>query len=612
MIFLRNYALIFLLSYLILFVSKIFFFFYLDDFFLNFSFSEKLYAVAWGYKFDFAISGVIALLATLLDAYKKVTLVSATLLLTSLFIFQISDIFYFYDASRHVGYEILDTLTDAGSLLNTALMQHTTATISALLISGVLFIGLFLYLNRFIEPIMWNRYTIFKKLFLVLLTIFFIRGMFNHIPLNPWQSNQIGDTKLASIALNGTYNMLRAVVSSKAQLKPLRLPKYGAHDKNSSLLKLYDGYVPVEKKLEKPNIVFLFLESWSYVKLSPQVTPFLFEIMDKSVRANAMLANGHRTTEGIFATLTSFQNPLGKSVAKNQLQDFDYESIIDLLNSDGYESIFFQGTAKETSGTGSLAQKLGFHTSYGKHDIVERKYKENSWGVFDQDLYEFVQKTLKQSKKPFVVGINGATTHDDMIPEDEQLLKLTDNIKQNKKLNAFHSSDSALRDFVTTMEQTYPNTLFVFFADHCGIVNGSAYENYLIPFALYHPKLQAKNYDIIMSQRDISPTIVDLVYGDYRHYLPNSSGKSLFSDQKFFADYFHNGLIGWMQNDNSIEIDISSGSYKCFKNEGVTQKSVTCKEVHKILYTNALSFNSISQKLLFKGKSKDFSAYKER
>ncbi len=610
MLFLRNYFFIFFLAYLILFVSKMVFALYLDAFFDTYALTQKLHAVVWGYKFDFAVSAIIALLSTLPDRHKKSTVLLSTLLLVSLFLFQISDIFYFYDASRHVGYEILDTFTDALSLFNTALLQHTGVTLGGVLFAVLLALGLYRVLGRVIRPVAWDRYAVVKKLLLIALSVFFIRGMFNHIPLNPWQSNQIGDGKLASIALNGTYNMIHALSVSSSKLKPLRLPVDTSAAPEELIPELYEGYQPVAAKLERPNVIFFFLESWSWVKISPTITPFLFEMMERSLHPNVMLANGHRTTEGIFATLTSYQNPLGKSVAKTQLQDYTYDSIIDILNKDGYESIFFQGTAKETSGTGSLSQQLGFKTSYGKHDVMQRRYGENAWGVFDQDLYDFVRRRVSGLEKPFVIGINGATTHDDMIPEDAVMEHFSDDEGVNKKLNAYHSADKALREFVTAMEAEHPNTLFVFFADHCGIVNGSAFENYLIPFGVYHRDLTPQHYDVILSQRDIAPTVLDLLYGDYRARMPDGSGKSLLSDTRFFNDYFHNGILGWVEGAHGVEIDISSGVYECFEIQGDGQRPCACGSIHEKLYHRALAFNRISQKLLFEGNVPDFHRYK--
>ena len=129
--------------------------------------------------------------------------------------------------------------------------------------------------------------------------------------------------------------MIHALSVSSSKLKPLRLPVDTSAAPESLIPALYEGYHPVAPQLHRPNVVFFFLESWSWVKISPTITPFLFEVMERSLRPNVMLANGHRTTEGIFATLTSYQNPLGKSVAKTQLQDYTYDSIVDILNKDG-------------------------------------------------------------------------------------------------------------------------------------------------------------------------------------------------------------------------------------------------------------------------------------
>jgi phosphoglycerol transferase MdoB-like AlkP superfamily enzyme len=313
-----------------------------------------------------------------------------------------------------------------------------------------------------------------------------------------------------------------------------------------------------------------------------------------------MIASGHRTTEGMFATLASFQNPLGRSVAKTQLQNFNYNSIVEVLNKKGYNSAFFQGTSKETSGTGSFAQSLGFKLSYGKKDIKKRVYEENYWGVHDSDLYNFVQNKLNDTiDEPFVLGINGATTHDDKIPKGVKKINFTDK-KINNLLNTLHFSDFALKKFITNIEEKYPNTIFVVFADHCGGQITDTLDNYKIPFLIYSKKLiKPKYYDTILSQRDIAPTIYDIAIGNYRYSNLSFSGKSLIQDSKFFADYYHNGTLGWIENSDIIEINIATNKMLCFKMDNLNRKKVQCAKIHNILKNHALSFVNISQRLLF-------------
>ena len=615
--YLKKFFSVFFIAYIIVIGTKFLFLYYSHDTFSTFSTQKSIWAIFLGYKFDFASSAIVAFLATLFDFHKKFFAWISSFLLLMLFFVEIGDILYFNESSRHIGYEITDTLTDANSLFMTAYSQHTVFTLMALLVALLLFLLTFKWFAK-LEAVEVNRFYILKKLSLILLTVFFIRGMTQHIPLNPWQVNQIGESKLAMLSLNPFYNVVYTLANSSKKLKPLKLPPVDNETIQASLTELYSNHRKTSLSsalLKKPNVVFLFLESWSGVNLKSygfkkETTPFYDAILKKSVHPKAMIASGHRTTEGIFATVTSFQNPLGKSVAESQLESFEYNSIIKVLVKVGYQSAFFQGTSKETSGTGSFAQSLGFQKSYGKRDIAKRLYEENSWGIYDPDLYNFAFEHIEAMGQPFVVGINGATTHDDKIPKGVESMKFVEDDTKNRQLNALHFSDKALGDFMNRVEAKYPNTLFVLFADHCGGVKGSSFENYLIPFALYHKDLKPKAYEVYLSQRDIAPTVYDLVYGDYHESNMSFSGKSLFSDEEFFADYYHNGVLGWVEHDTIVEVNIATNQNKCYKIVNFKDQETKCQDDIMAVKNRALSFTKTSQELLFNGKTEEFKNYR--
>ncbi len=618
--FLKRYFLVFILIYLILVATKFLFIFQFQASFTSYSFLEQIYAIFWGYRFDFAVSGIVAFLVTLLDFKSKWYAFVGASFATIVFLAQVGDMFYFAEASRHVGYEINDLFADAFSLFMTAFSQYTWMLVIAISIAIFLFAVIYKVLQKTLSEKI-NKVYIVKKLFLILLSVFFVRGMFQHIPLNPWQANQIGETKLASIAINGAYNMIFSLTNKAKKLKQIKLPIMTDKELKKTFASIYsDNNMSLQKNFstKKPNVIFFFLESWSASFLKPygfqraEATPKFDVLLQKSLRPRVMIANGHRTTEGMFATLTSFQNPLGKSVAKTQLQDFKYYSIIDALNEKHYSSAFFQGTSKETSGTGSLANSLGFYKSYGKRDVGKRIYEENNWGVHDIDLYNFVLSKLNTNlKEPFVLGINGATTHDDQLPNGVSPIHFVDNETINKQLNVLHFADNALGLFIQTVEQKYPNTIFVLFADHCGGHISGTLQNYEIPFAIYAPHYISPSYlDVVLSQRDIAPTVADIVLGDYKKIFPNFSGKSLLRDKVFFADYYHNGILGIVKDNILLEYNIATMTSQCYKSDRISKQKVQCTPEYDDLKNEILSFTSMSQKLLFDGNVDKFKKYR--
>ena len=615
----KNYFFVFISTYFIVITTKLVFAFYLRDYFNDYSNLTLVQTVFLGFRFDFAISAIIAFIAGLFDFNKTLFIGITSTLLLSVFALQISDIFYFNEASRHIGYEIQDAMTDNISLFMTAYTQHFSLTVSGLIAIPIILTACFFFFKHYFSLVRFTKITLPAKFLLLLISVFFIRGMFNHIPLTPWQASQIGDEKRASISLNASYNILYSLANRNKRIQQIEIKNLGQSDIKTAFKQIYQHpRKPLNQHLNKPNVVFLFLESWSAIYLKSygfkhNTTPYFEQLLKKSIRPKGMLAGGHRTTEGLFTTLTSYQNPLGRSVAESNLQDYQYNSIIDVLNKDGYSSIFFQGTSKETSGTGAFVQKLGFQKSFGKHDVKQRRFEENSWGVYDQDLYQFALQKASQLKSPFVIGINGATTHDQQIPKGIKPLHFSDDATVNNKLNALHFSDVALKEFIEETQARYPNTLFVLLADHCGSIKGNAFENYLIPFALYHKDLKPAYHDVFISQRDVVPSVLDLLYGDYRKVSQNVTGKSLISDSNLVADYYHNGILGWVNGNKAIEINIHTEKQQCYDVSTFTAiketKKIACDDT-----TNpkqALSFTQVSQELLVSGQTFKFHNYRK-
>ena len=611
--YVKNFFTILITVYIILIFTKALFYFYLNEYFATYTISTILYTIFWGYKFDIAMGAIVALLSTFFDFNKKLFASVGTFFIVSIFLVQIGDMIYFNESSRHIGYEIEDIFVDTKSLLLTALGQHTLLIIfTAFCIILLSYFSYKFFVNFKKVPL--DKTYILKKIVLIVMTIFLARGMTWEIPLHPWQSNQISDEKLSILTLNASYNLTYVLLNMHKKIEQKKVINLDKKALKISLNRLYKDKNSINSipKLNKPNVIFFFLESWSGVNMkrygyAKETTPFFDTFLKKCVRPKAMIAGGHRTSEGMFATLSSFQNPLGRSVAKSNLQNQEYHSIIKILRDKAsYSSAFFQGSNKETSGVGSFAQTLGFEKSYGRSDVKKEHYERNSWGVHDPDLYNFVLDTVEVMKKPFVVGINGVTTHDDQIPKEIKSIMFSKNSSQNRLLNALHFSDIALKEFIKKIEKKYPNTLLVLFADHCGRVKGSAFENYLIPFGLYHKDLTPKYYDTYFSQRDIAPTVYDLIFGDYSKDNIPFVGKSIFRNNKFYADYYHNGILAIVKNQKIAEINIVTKKLKCYTIKNFKDKKRVCTNKDQENIKDILNFTQYSQNLLFRGKTNNF------
>lgn len=623
-LFLRS--LLFLLA--VTWLGKAAFAVYHRELFGTLALPQQAYALLWGLRFDLALAAAFALLAFLaahlvfrlahqpLQRPLRWFTLSGALLLIGL---HGGDTLYFSEAGRHLGYELKDGANSAGELARMALFSYT-ATLIAHLIAMVIagYAGWHLLASDATpaRPTRrWQHLAPEGQLFAVLLlAALAVRGGWQAVPMEPLHAQQIGNGQQATLALNGVYNALFSSVTPYA-IRPL-ITAAPTPEQLALVRAMYADYAP--QPLPRPevpyNVVILFLESWSAAWMASYghdqvTTPFFDELRAQSLTTHGMLAGGHRTTEGLFATLCSAQNPLGQTVAQSQLQNYSYRCLPHILRDEGYASAFFQGTRKNTSGTGAFAQLLGFTDSYGWEDLRGRplRHAENSWGMHDPDIYDFALEKMRTLPQPFLIGINTNTTHDSQIPAGVTPAFGADTAI-NRYLSNLHFADAALRDFQQAVSAEFGPTLFVILADHAGLPSPRAFTNHLIPFAIHGPGVPPRESPHYHSQRDIAPTALDLLG---LPAAPGHTGMSLLSaGATSYADYYESGTVGWVEGNRLVRRDISSATCTaCTLANHVCQAPAPCSAGDRPQADRAMAATTLMQSLLFDGKMGEFRRY---
>lgn len=602
-----------------------------QDVFDTLSISEKVFSLIWGIRFDLAIAAIFSFLTLIvlrlcLIKRKTLNFKYALPFLGILISLQLGDFLYFIDSSRHVSYEIHDFLITPISLFSQGYNTLVNSEHLAFLFIFVLSIGILLFkIPVLIKPSNKKRPLLLSSTdgFLTfLLVVIFIRGGITGLPMDPSFAYNIGDNKKALIALNGAYSSFYSLIRTKHKLEKTILTYETSNDLNhlysNENLKQNLDLSTIKKQY---NLVFVLLESWSIQNQTSfngePVTPKFDAWQKKSFSSNLMIAGGHRTTEGIYSIFCSAQNPLGKSIVKTQLQNFEYGCLPSLLRSQGWDTAFFQGSYKNTSGVGSFAQLIGFENSYGKSDIPREtaKYEKNSWGYYDQDIYRFVEQEITTNlQEPFLVGINTNTTHDLTLPKGVTE-KFTDTRDNTDRLNTLNFADEALDEFMNNIEKLplEKPVLYVLVADHTAGLNSSRMSEYSIPWLIYtadHEKMGQKLNGVV-SHKDIAPSVAGML----GIYIPWFAGRDLFntrSDQ-LFADYYHNGYLGWFKGEYLIDINLNNpDQVDCYlwKEDFYMTSPQTCPKNVTELRDEALSYTKIQQDLLFSGDTTKFNAYK--
>lgn len=558
-----------------------------------------------GWHFDLAIGSVMYLLMYWLILLFKLSPQATKrwnfLFLWAYIVLIVTDALYAKETGRHLSYEVYSLFTVEGSML-TLFGRYWVAVLLSVLSAS--------FLNLWLSP---NYKTtsgpVGRGVAMFLAAIIAVVGFrgFEGIPQDPsWAYRAGGGPQGAVLALNGAYGIFWAVVgerqSSKEQiLTPEKMDtgrifaQWKARRGITQPVGGFDG-----------NIVIVFLESWwgaevDKVKDGTEILPFFNKLRKQSLHTELFLAGGHRTTEGIFTTLCSLPNPLGKSIMYSEIENKDFTCIPQMLSKKGYSSAFFQGSDQFTSGTGLLVLKTGFEKSYGKREIPDyENLEQNAWGVYDTDLYKFAMSKMDEMPEPFLIGINTNTTHDNLFPKAA-------NREKYKSVRQW--ADHELAAFYEKLQKRKweKDWLLILVADHTTYGGASIFDHYTIPFLMKHHPHKGATTVVperlltgAYSQPDIAATLADLA----GLKAPEFMGRSLVRPEEFSsgASIFHLGQSAWFDGDWAVVFNIRQpGEKTCFrwKTDMSFTHSEPCPPEGAKMYEEGLSFIKESQEILF-------------
>lgn len=586
--------------------------------------SQLFATLLWGLRFDLAVAAQLALIvylfAYLLFRTAKLpfqrTLPLAGLLVIALLVaIQGGDLVYYGVSGRHLGYELKETLNSGGALALSALTSYREIVLLALSLQLIISLAGFTLLRFTAQRLADTPFRSAKPEIQLLLAIvigaFFSRGGVQIVPLEPLHAQEIGSTNRATLALNGAYNAIFSSATGYA-ISPV-IGSAEAED-YELVTRLYPTSEPVAlPSPSRKNVIIVFLESWSAAHMasyfgSDAVTPHFDQFREAGISSWITLAGGSRTTEGLFATLCSAQNPLGGTIAQTQLQNYDYDCLPEFLGANGYISAFFQGSLANTSGTGAFAKTLGFQQSYGSREYEAHRFPENSWGYHDPDIYDAALTWMKAQNQPVLLGINTNSTHDNQLPDGvAPLLPESDRVSQYK--NILHFADGALGEFLANLRNAslWDNSIVVLVADHIGKAPESPLLKYAVPLAIGGGGIERRYVDGPSSQRDIAPTVQNLLG------FPTSpwyAGISLLQETPDrFADYYHAGRLGWLTATDLQNILVKNTQrIQCYnpRADWGMNHSTPCGEGSQLRAEIGIAFTRVQQTLLFAGKLNQF------
>jgi phosphoglycerol transferase MdoB-like AlkP superfamily enzyme len=170
----------------------------------------------------------------------------------------------------------------------------------------------------------------------------------------------------------------------------------------------------IEPKLNKPfkkyNVIVLALESIgkdisqhfnpdekNFIGLSP----FLDSLVQQSYRCEYSFANGLRSTQGIIALTSGLPSFTTEPYMFSPYRLNKLDGLATHLTRKGYKTKFFHGSNAGSMDFENYSKLCGFQNFYDRYGYGDQKDYDGTWGIWDENMYDFMLKNLSQTPEPF-------------------------------------------------------------------------------------------------------------------------------------------------------------------------------------------------------------------
>lgn len=327
------------------------------------------------------------------------------------------------------------------------------------------------------------------------------------------------------------------------------------------LLLVLSCLVSCDKKVKKPNVVFVFADQWraestGYAGNPDVKTPNLDKLASEGVNFTNSIVTMPVCTP-YRAMLLTGQYPLKNGMFMNDIAlNPDSQSFAKLYKKEGYNTAYIGKWHLDGNGRSAFIPKerrQGF--DYWKvlecsHEYNNSNYwgnddKLHSWEGYDaeaqtKDAIAYIKEQAK-SDKPFTLMLSWGPPHAPYKTAPKEFRDLYDSIditlrpnvpeklaEQTKSiLKGYYAHCSALDSYIKQLQEAIKennmeeNTIFVFTSDHGDLINSHGgmkkqrifSESAKVPFIVKYPALLGANgqkSDFLINSLDILPTLLGM------------------------------------------------------------------------------------------------------
>lgn len=312
------------------------------------------------------------------------------------------------------------------------------------------------------------------------------------------------------------------------------------------LLKYNSG----KKTGKAPHVVVIAMESWGsfWLEFDSDEYPILGKMkkhIGEDVFNLKFLPSGSGTYPSVTHWLLNMGTLPGVAAAEKYInKDYITSAVKPFLNA-GYETHYMYGGGLGWRNLSPFLYQLGFQELHGETKIKEflgSKIETHPWGVFDEDLFSYLEQHLEKAQKPQLVFVLSTTNHPPFhVPSDypevkfEYPEKLQSRMTKASKtlqerLRAYRYSMDSLGNFMSWVKEGKKNIIVAASGDHSFYESvkfdpSDSIEWYGVPLYLYSSIVFDKKTleGKFGSHANIFPTVYDLALDNQDYYALNPS-----------------------------------------------------------------------------------------
>lgn len=395
-----------------------------------------------------------------------------------------------------------------------------------------------------------------------------VRGGFNVAPMNSsfvffHSSNMYANQAAINPVWNFVYELMHM---KKLECRYRFMPEEEASEIVGESVRTGDDF-PRLLKTERPNIVFLLLESFTANAIEslggiPGVTPELDSLAGEGVLFTDIYATGSRSDRGMVAAISGLPSNPSYSLIKYPDRLMKFSRFPKDLEKVGYSTRYYYA-GDINFGCFRSYVTMSFQSMVTEDDFsgeaIANRFK---WGVHDEYMFERLYEDLLEAPQPFMYMAFNMSSHEPFTVPGE--VKIPGNDQEHLFLNAIHYSDRCIGDFIRNCKASgiWDNTLFILMADHgtrvIRHVDPSLPEAYHIPLLLTGGALNVRDttIDVTGSQTDMIATVMAQMGLDYSGYRYS---RNLLAGPVFpFAFYSYSNAAGIVSEAGTTVMNLQS------------------------------------------------------